>query len=90
MLRRKDAEERDELSKRLIEKDKMAKSKVNKHNNASGVTLTEEEKMNLLPSLKEQSRMKYLEKREKETLEKTKILLKDEKEIFDNSELTIK
>jgi pre-mRNA-splicing factor ATP-dependent RNA helicase DHX16 len=56
----------------------------------NGIALTEEEKLRILPDLKMQSRMKYLEKREKETLEKVKAVLKDEKEIFDNSELTIK
>jgi hypothetical protein len=29
--------------------------------------------------------MKYLDKREKETLDKVKAVLKDEKDIFDNS-----
>ena len=67
MLRRKDAEERDALSQRILEKERVGKQKITKHN-MTGVTLTEEEKLRVLPDLKEQSRMKYLEKREKETL----------------------
>ena len=40
MLRRKDAMERDEFSKRLLEKDREGKNKVTKHN-TKGVTLTD-------------------------------------------------
>lgn len=76
MIRRKDAEERDELSKRILEKDRLSKTKITKHN-MNGIALTEEEKLRILPDLKAQSRMKYLEKREKETLEKHKAILKD-------------
>lgn len=89
MLRKKDAEERDELSRRLVEKDRFGKSKISKHS-MNGIALTEEEKLRIMPDLKLQSRMKYLEKREKETLEKVKAVLKDEREIFDNSELTLR
>lgn len=39
MLRRQDAKERDELSQRLAEKDKLGKGKLIK-NNPKGVTLT--------------------------------------------------
>ena len=65
------------------------KNRLTKHNMA-GVTLTEEEKLRVMPDLKVQSRMKFLEKREKEAIEKVKAVLKDEKEIFDPSDLTIK
>lgn len=49
-----------------------------------GVALSEEEKMRLLPDLKKESRMKYLDKREKETLQKVKAVIRDEREIFDD------
>lgn len=51
-----------ELSKRLAEKDKQDKSK-KKIYHANGMSLTEEEKMRLLPDLRMQSRMKYMDKR---------------------------
>ena len=89
MIRRKDAQARDELSKRILEKDKQGKHKLTKHN-MNGVVLTEEEKLQLMPDLKNQSRMRYLDKREKETLQKVKAIIKDEKQIFDDAELTIK
>jgi hypothetical protein len=76
MMRRKDAMERDELSRRILEKDKSGKSKLTKHN-VKGVTLTEEEKLSVLPDLKVQSRMKFLEKREKEQLDKFVAVIKD-------------
>ena len=50
-----------------MEKDKLGKGKITK-SNAKGVTLSQEEKLNLLPSLREQSRMTYLDKREKDRL----------------------
>jgi DNA-directed RNA polymerase specialized sigma54-like protein len=34
--------------------------------------------------------MKYLDKREKETLQKVKAVIRDEREIFDDGELTLK
>lgn len=40
MLRKQDAMERDELSRRLAEKDKLGKGKLTK-NNPKGVTLTQ-------------------------------------------------
>jgi hypothetical protein len=55
-----------------------------------GVALTEEERLRLLPDLKNESRMKYLDKREKETLQKVKAVIKDEREIFDDAELTMR
>jgi hypothetical protein len=51
--------ERDELSKRIMEKEKQGKSKITKHN-MTGISLNEEEKMRILPELKQASRMKYL------------------------------
>lgn len=48
MLRKKDAAERDEFAKRLLEKDREGKNKITKHN-TKGVTLTETEKLQVLP-----------------------------------------
>jgi hypothetical protein len=62
MLRRRDAEERDELSRRIMEKDRVGKTKITKHN-MNGIALTEEEKLRILPDLRQQSRMKYLDQR---------------------------
>jgi hypothetical protein len=64
MIRKRDADERDEFSRRILEKDRLGKTKITKHN-MNGIALTEEEKLRILPDLKMQSRMKYLEKREK-------------------------
>lgn len=64
------------MSRRLAEKDKTTRGKVTKQN-MHAVTLTEEEKLRIMPELKQQSRMKYLDKREKETLMKVKAVLKD-------------
>ena len=52
MIRKKDAQERDEFTKRLLERDKDGKSKTTKHQNHKGVTLSEEEKIRLLPELR--------------------------------------
>lgn len=62
MIRKKDAHERDELSKRILEKDRLGKNKITKHN-MNGIALTEEEKLRIMPDLKMESRMKYLENR---------------------------
>ena len=43
------------------------------------MSLTEEDKMRLLPDLRMQSRIKYMDKREKDILEKERAVLKDEK-----------
>lgn len=61
MVRKKDAYERDEFAKRLLEKDKDGKNKITKHNN-KGVTLTETEKLKIMPDLRLESRMKFLDK----------------------------
>ncbi len=52
--------------------------------------MSQDEKLTLLPSLREQSRMNYLEKREKDRLEQVAVKLKDEKELFDDNSLTLK
>jgi hypothetical protein len=67
----------------------LGKGKLTK-NNPKGVTLSQDEKLTLLPSLREQSRMNYLEKREKDRLEQVAVKLKDEKELFDDNSLTLK
>lgn len=38
MIRKKDAQERDEFAKRMLEKDKEGKNKITKHN--KGITLS--------------------------------------------------
>ena len=67
MIRKRDAQERDQFAKRLLEKDREGKNKITKHN-TKGVTLTETEKFQILPQLRMESRMKFLEKREKQKL----------------------
>lgn len=46
--------------------------------------------MKLLPDLRMKSRMKYLDEREQKIMVKEKNIFKDEKEIFEVNELTIK
>lgn len=75
-MRRQDSFERDELVRRLNEKDRISKDKPIKHN-ISGVQLSEEDKARILPHLKLQSRMRFLDKREKEQLEQATALLED-------------
>jgi len=41
------------------------------------MSLTEEEKMKMLPNLRMKSRMKYMDKREKDILDKEKAILQD-------------
>ena len=56
--------ERDAFAKRVLERDKdktMKKSNLVK--NQKGITLTAEEKMQVMPDLRNQSRMKFLDKR---------------------------
>jgi hypothetical protein len=45
-----------------MEKDRVGKTKITKHN-MNGIALTEEEKLRILPDLRQQSRMKYLDQR---------------------------
>lgn len=61
----RDRRERDEFSQRLLEKDKEKATQKHKPvlKNPRGVTLTKEEKEVILPQLRQEARMKYLEKR---------------------------
>lgn len=88
----KDRRERDEFSKRLLEKDKEKAQTKNKPvlKNPRGVTLTTEEKESMMPNLRMESRMKYLDKREQEKLEFAKKKLIDDQLLFGDDELTLK
>ena len=55
-----------ELSQRIHERDKKEKEKSKgKIYHGNNMSLTEEEKLKLLPDLRAKSRMKYLDRREK-------------------------
>lgn len=78
MIKDRDKQERDEFAKRLLEKDREGKNKVTKHNNNHGVTLTETEKLKILPELRVKSRLQYLDKVEKEKLQLYEKKIKDD------------
>lgn len=75
----------------MLEKDKEKTTKQKAvPKNAKGVTLTAEEKEQLLPSLRMESRMKYLDQKEKEKLDFAEKRLQDDELLFSNQELTLK
>ena len=87
----KDQKERDEFAKRLLQKDK--DKTIKKHNlskNQQGITLTADEKMEVMPDLRNQSRMNFLGKREQEKINLAKKKLEDDKNIFPDYMLTDK
>lgn len=86
----KDQKERDEFAKRLLEKDKDKTKKHNLSKNQQGITLTADEKMEVMPDLRNQSRMNFLGKREQEQINLAKKKLEDDKNIFPDYMLTEK
>lgn len=87
----KDQRERDEFAKRLMEKDKsLGSKKFNIMKNPQGITLSANEKMEVLPDLREKSRQAFLDKREKEKIYLYKKKLEDDKNIFPDYMLTEK
>lgn len=88
----RDREEVEEFNRRLLKRDEQ-----NTRNTASGdqidvdslsKNMTEQQKRNLVPELREYSRQVYLEKRQKKEMELLQTELHDEEMVFSDSELT--
>lgn len=89
-LKEKDKLEKDMLVKRMLEKDKQKANKkgVVESQASSMMNLTEEDKKNLIPQLRETARLKYLEKREEQQLDIFKRTLDEQERLFKGVELT--
>jgi pre-mRNA-splicing factor ATP-dependent RNA helicase DHX16 len=80
VLKEKDKLERDLLIKRIIEKDKIKK--------AAKSNLTKEDQTHLIPELRDQARIKYLEKREDQQLDIFERTLKEQERLFKGVDVT--
>ena len=86
--RLQDLKERDELAKRLVEKDE-EKRKTRKYASSAQNLLAEnEEREQMLPELRKKSRREYLSKRKDDKLVELEDDLADEDYLFDDSQLT--
>ena len=86
--RLQDLKERDELAKRLVEKDE-EKRKTRKYASSAQNLLAEnEEREQMLPELRKKSRREYLSKRKDDKLVELEDDLADEDYLFDESQLT--
>lgn len=84
--KKKDIEERNEIDRKIREKD-IKKKKVLQGNSA-GMTLTAEEKAELVPELQKKARQIYLEDREGKQLERLRRELDAEEHFIRNHQLT--
>jgi pre-mRNA-splicing factor ATP-dependent RNA helicase DHX16 len=98
--RLQDLKERDELNERLKQKDLEKTRKLVEDRSSKNAEEEALRRRNLandplarqaaLPSIREYSRQSYLEKREKQKLEELKLVIQEEKFLFDGIELTEK
>jgi len=86
-----DRRKRDELDKRIREKDKEKTKKFNKfieNPHGSAISLTPEERKVVVERIKKLSRQKYLDMREEQQLDLFKRILDAEKKLFQGEKLT--
>ena len=95
--RRKDLEERDAFAQRMIKKDKEKQRNVNEKSEkkayeeaAKRLAMENENKEQLLPDLRKESRRKYLAKRKEDKILELKDDIADDEFLFDDSQLTEK
>ena len=87
--RLQDLKERDELAKRLVEKDEEKRKSRRKYASSAQNLLAEnEEREQMLPDLRKKSRREYLSKRKDDKLVELEDDLADEDYLFDESQLT--
>lgn len=83
-----DIKKRDEIDKRIKDKDLEKRKKIIENPQAAQITMTPEEKLKIIGDLKKQSRYTYLTKREEQQLDLFKRKLVDEKQTFADFNLT--
>ncbi len=86
--RLQDLKERDELAKRLIERDEEKRKNKKYQQSAQNLLVENEEKEKMLPELRKQSRREYLKKRKADKLVELEDDIVDDEYLFDNSQLT--
>ncbi|KAF9186489.1 hypothetical protein BGZ50_002421 [Haplosporangium sp. Z 11] len=93
--REQDIKERDEFANRLRSKDdsktkKLVEDRSSKSESRRNLADDPEARKAALPSLRERARQEYLAKREEVQIEKLRLQIRDEEQLFDANELTRK
>ncbi|KAF8979359.1 hypothetical protein BGZ46_005524 [Entomortierella lignicola] len=93
--REQDVKEAEEFAKRLRDKDanktkKLVEDRSSKSDNRRNLADNQEARKAALPSIRERARQEYLAKREGLQIEKLRMQIRDEEQLFDEQELTKK